>query len=583
MSVSQSFLSNSPYGYDFVVATTQASINATMKAFLAAGTEPVANICFVADDDGNPVQIDYEQLKANAHGSDPFSVPNSANPNTDQDLKNLYAARFMVGFQAQIGLPPGYQPDQIPDVVTLGSDTSEVIFNLMCSQFTVVQLTPASGYTPAKWMNQSQPPGDAWMFTSKVDLRMFPTDQSAYHNLPADVQAQIANLGANAFSVQQLLFDLDNAALESVPTIQGVTPGTTLYNVLQQYFLGAYFAAMQANGSPLLGCTITMAQSDPSPLELSYLNMEVCPLLDGNGNPYPDPTPDQQQLATLNYLCEANNDTPHPPVPFAWNWVDSAGECDGVLAVNRNTFASFFQQQLMPLVAANCYAPYCHVWLSGIFDQDVNYAWNMTPNQTPTVVAPTSGSTVLQFSYNNYAEDQAGLNGDMGHLTLKPIYSATVEFTGNTIVITQHLVVYLYVQYLATGAGGNAIDKTITDTYTLAVDDQGRLTASLSSAVVDNSDPPSVNGFLNWFTGINDLIADVSQWLSSLVATNFTDMPLSVVQNFIFPGGNTFLFKDVSFSDNQDLASRITYADPSRIHLSDFFNDANRSNCVVTA
>jgi hypothetical protein len=54
MTAAQSYLSNSKYGYDFVVATTQASINATMKAFLAQLKAPVVNICFVANEAVTP-------------------------------------------------------------------------------------------------------------------------------------------------------------------------------------------------------------------------------------------------------------------------------------------------------------------------------------------------------------------------------------------------------------------------------------------------------------------------------------------------------------------------------------------------
>ncbi|HYI47229.1 MAG TPA: hypothetical protein VEX35_02080 [Allosphingosinicella sp.] len=557
-----------------------------MKLFLSSNQEPVANICYIADANGNPTQIDYETLKTNAKGSDPFAVPNGADPSTDQDLKNLMAARFMVGFRAQIGLPPGYAPTAIPDVVKLGQDSASVTFNLMCSEFTVVQLVPGGGYAPQPtWMNASQPSGDAWLFTSQVDLRMFATDASAYDRLPAAVKAQIENLGASAFSVQQLLFDLDNAALESVPVISGVAPGTTLYTVLQKDFLGAYFTAMQANGTPLLGATITMAASDPSTLELSNLNMEVSPFVDGNGNPLPSPTPAQQDLATLNYLCEADNDQPRPPVPFNWNWVDSAGQSDGILAINRNTFANYFKGQLAAQVANNCYAPYCRVWLSGLFDQNVHYEWNMTAGQTPTVTTPTSGQTVLQFAYSGYAEDQAGLDGDMGHLTISTTYNLSVDFVGNTIVVSQHLVVYLYVKCMATSGSGNVIDKQIIDTFTLEIGDNGQLTTSWSDqapahVVIDNSENPSVNPFLNFFVNITQLIADVESWLQSLVAANLGSPPLSVVQNFVFPGGNTFTYDDVLFSDNQDLAAHITYADPTSLHLSDFFQDPNRSSGV---
>lgn len=569
MGYSQSNLSAPSYGYDFVVATTQESINATMKLFLSGATEPVVNICYVADAQGNPQQIDYDTLKANAQGSDPFAVPNGADPNSDQDLKNLIGARFMVGFRAQIGLPPGYAPTDIPDIVTLGADTSAVTFNLMCSEFIVVQLTPGSGYAPPSWMNMSQPSGDAWLFTSKVDLRLFPTDQSAYDKLPPAVQQQIQALGADAFSVQQLLFDLDNAALESVPVMSGVTPGTTLYTVLQTDFLGAYFAKMKADGSPLLGCTISQAASDASTLQLTSLDLQVSPLLNSDGSGIPNPTPAQQQLATLNYLCEADNDPPIPARAFGWNWVDPGDAGQGVLAINRNTFAYYFSGQLTPLVSTNCYAPWTRVWLSGFLDTDVNFSWNMTPNQTPTVTFPASGPTVLQLHWDGYYEDQAGLNGDMGHLTLSTSMDASVQFTGNTIVITQHLVVYLYAKLLATSGEGNVIDKTYTDVYTLGVDGNGKLTCSApQSSEVDNSQNPSSNPFLNFFADIQSIIDSVNSWLQNYVATNLTDIPVSAVQSFVFPGGQTFVVSNPQFSGNQDVTATLTYADPTAVHLS---------------
>jgi hypothetical protein len=32
---------------------------------------------------------------------------------------------------------------------------------------------------------------------------------------------------------------------------------------------------------------------------------------------------------------------------------------------------------------------------------------------------------------------------------------------------------------------------------------------------------------------------------------------------WIFPGGQTFMFKDAAFSENQDFVAHITYADPA--------------------
>jgi len=564
MSDKQSDLSSAHYGYDFVVATTQQSINATLKEFLDAANEPELVMCYVMDANGNPQQIDYATLRSDAKGSDPFNVPNGADPATNQDLKNLSGASFMYAFKAKLGLPPGYAPQQVPDIVTLGLNTASVTYNLTCSEFVVVE----ANYGPRGiigWLNQSQPDGAAWLFTSKVDLRLSDTDQSAYDSLPPAVQKQIKNLGGNAFSVQQLLFDLDNAALQTVPTISGVAPGTPLYTCLQQVFLGAYFVALQKQGKPVLGYSITQSSAPPSSLTLTDLNMKVSPFVGSDGQPVANPSTQQQQLATLSYLCAANGKALPAASAFTWNWVEPAdvGSYNGVVAINRNTFASYFQTQLLPLVRNNCFQSSVRVYLSGFLDTTVNYSWSLTPGQAPTVTLPPSGATVLQFQYSSSASDDAGLGGDMGAMRLSPSLEVDVAFAGNAVTITQHLIIYLNVRSLQTSGGGNIVDKTITDTYTLAVDQTGSLTATLTTSTADNSENPSTNSFLNFFTDLNDIINDIETWTRNFVGTRFNDLPISVVRGYVFPGGNTFTFKDVVFSDNQDLVSHITYVQPS--------------------
>ncbi|OIV38049.1 hypothetical protein BIV57_07735 [Mangrovactinospora gilvigrisea] len=564
MSANSSNLSSPKYGYDFVVATTQASINATVKSFLSALSEPVTTVCYVADAKGNPTAIDYAELKKLANDADPFAIPPTADPATDPDLQNLIHARFMMGFRAQLGLPPGLPPAQIPDIVTLGGDTSAVIYNLLCSQFTVVELNPGGGYSPPTWFSESQQPGKPWVFTSKVDLRLTTADESEFGKLPQAVQAQIKNLGPGAFSVQQLLFDLDNAALENVPTISGVVPGTTLYQILQQAFLGAYFTQLQSQGQPLLGCTIKQTGAPTSTLTLSDLNLEVNPFVDATGATVVNPTKDQLDLATLNYLCAADGDALPVASRFNWNWIDPAEEADydGVVAINRHTFANYFHSQLIGRVSANCYRPSVTVTYD-VGKAQTNYAWSLTRGQQPTVTMPPSGPTVLTYHYDAAASDQAGLNGDLGRMELHPSYDCTVTFSGTTIQIVQHLVVYLYARSLATSADGNVVDLTVTDTYTLAVGQDGRLAVTLTTARRDDSKNPSTDPFLNFFTQLNSLISSVSTWLRGVTSTSLTDIPVSVAQNFVFPGGRTFAFKSVAFAGSSDLVSHITYTDPS--------------------
>jgi hypothetical protein len=561
MTATQSFLSNSKYGYDFVVATTQSSLNSTMKEYLSTAGEPEVVICYIADATGVPTPIDYEQLKKNAQGSDPFAVPNNADPATNQDLKNLFAARFMVGFKAQIGLPPGYAPTAIPDVITLSADASSVSYKLMCSEFIVVQYTPASGYNPASWMNVSQQPGNAWQFNSKVDLRLAPYDD-AYSKLPPAVQAAIKNLGSTAFSVQQLLFDLDNAALESIPTIEGVDSGSNVHELLQKDFLGKYFNTVKQRGQPVLGASVMPSIAPPSTLTMTDLNFEVSPLRGTNGQPIPNPTPAQQDAFTLNYLCAANGRSLPGPSEFTWNWMEMADEAnfDGVIAINRNSLRSYFQHSLQNVPGQNCYRPSVRVTAEGL---SAKYEWTMNPGGVPQVTTPATGPTVLSYSYSATASDVAGLNGDIGQLRLSPSFTMDVSFVGNQIVITQHLLIYVRIQSLQTAADGNVVDKTIVDTYTVTANEYGQLVASLHSSESDKSQTPSVNGFLNFFTRVNDLMNDVANWARSVTSTRLADIPVSVVQSFVFPGGKTFVFKDASFSANQDLVGHITYADPT--------------------
>ncbi len=169
----------------------------------------------------------------------------------------------------------------------------------------------------------------------------------------------------------------------------------------------------------------------------------------------------------------------------------------------------------------------------GGIEIQVNYAWSMTPFQIPTVTVPASGSTILSYAYDSGdVSDQAGLNGDAGKMDLRSTFTMDVGVQGNEITIVQH--------------------------------DQGQVTAALkSSNKADNSQTPGTNGFLNFWADAQDLANSVQQWAQSIAATSLNDIPVSFVQNFVFPGGSTFSFSDAGFSANQDLVSHITYASVS--------------------
>jgi hypothetical protein len=562
MSISQSNLSST--GFDYVVAVTQDSINGTLEEYLYSATLPEVTLCYVYDTNNNPTPIAYATLVANANNTDPFAVPDGT-AGTDPRVVNLSNANFAFAIKAKLGLSPGVPPANLPPIVTLKAGQSNVTYTLMFAEFVATEILygPRSSMT---WANKQQPSGEPWTFEINVDLNFTDTD---FTSLPQAVQNQRQNLSGQTFSIQQHFYDLNNAALESAPTFNNLPSNSLVNSFMQTDFISTYWASLKPSvqapgGGEVLGYGVSQTSSTPaSSLAVTDLNFFT-----------PDAAGTEGAPLTLNYLCATNND----PLPdtthagFGWNWIEpnEVSQYDGAVALNRNTFANYLNNapvvgagSLDEYVASNCYQPWVKVTYEGGIELKVKYQWSMSPGQSPSVSYPASGGTILSYSYSSAtASDQAGLNGDAGKMELSSTFDLTVSVNGNQVTIVQHLVIWTYVRYLATDDSGNIVDKQITDVYTIGVDDEGQIKATLASSnTVDNSKKPSANGFLNFWADVDTISDDVTQWAQSCIATNLTDVPVSFVQNFVFPGGGTFSFTDASFSENQDLVSHITYAD----------------------
>jgi hypothetical protein len=120
-------------------------------------------------------------LKKNTIGTDPFySSGSGANITLQPCDPQFIAARFLFAFQAQIGLPRGMNPSALPNIVTLGSRHIRRQFNMLCSQFTLVQLDLGN----KTWLNTSQPANALWVFAPKVNMHLSTVNQSAFSDLP---------------------------------------------------------------------------------------------------------------------------------------------------------------------------------------------------------------------------------------------------------------------------------------------------------------------------------------------------------------------------------------------------------------
>ncbi|MBD2329771.1 hypothetical protein [Alkalinema sp. FACHB-956] len=577
MASNKSYLSSPKYGYDFVVATTQASINAGLKEYLDTIDQPTTYLCFLVDDDGNPSEyIDLETLKQRTGGIDPFTIPNKTKYN-DPRITTLTQNRFAVGLKLKLGLPSSVPLENLPPIVDLGNAANNVTFNLFASEFEIIQNNPPSGWGgKGSWQVVSQPTDQPWYFSTKVNLVYGDLDKELntpyFNQHPEQREAlknQLLNLNSGAFSLQQLLFDLDNAALQSIPTIEGIVKGSNADLVLTKYFISYYFNSVRQYGEPVLAVHAVANAPDWSSLRLTGMERQVAQFVDGNGIVVKDPTPEQKQVTTLAYLCAANNNPLPGAASFNWNWVEPADVLNesGAIAINRNTLATYYKTVLLPIVSRSCIKVSCKVeldsdsWISG----KVKYSGTLQPGQFPLETKiPDSGNTVLNISYQSDAQDSGKSGATAGELKLSTPYSCSVSFSGNTITIVQNLKVWCYVRWDATENSGNVFDKTITDVYTLSVGQNGSLQVSApQSTMIDNSQTPERGWFVNAFTGVDDLIKSLQKQITNFVGTQIRDIPAADVQNFVFPGARVFTYKDAQFSEHQDLVSRITYVKPS--------------------
>jgi len=554
MSASQSNLSST--GFDYVVAVTQDSINATLEQYLYSGLPEVV-LCYIYDGD-NPVPTDYATFVSQTN-VDPFSVPGGVAV-SDPRVQALNNAYFAFAIKAKLGLPPGIAPATLPPIVALQAGQSNVLYTLMFAEFIATEIIFGRN-GPETWFNQAQPSGTSWTFSGAVNLNF---QSAAFDSLSAAAQARLMGIGSpTEFSVQQLYYDLNSSDLEQGFQFSGVPSNSALNTFMTADFINTYWQAL--GGAEVLGYGAKqLSATPPSSLAVTDLNFFTPAAVGTEGAPL-----------TLNYLCATNNDAlpSTQNAGFGWNWIepDEVSTYDGVAALNRNTFAPYLNAAisssgtLYDYVASNCYSPWVQVTYVGGIELKVDYSWSMTPGQAPTITYPPSGPTILSYSYASpEASDQAGLDGDAGKMDLSSTFDLTVSVAGNQMTIVQHLVVWTYVRYLATPASGNIVDIQITDTYTLSVDDEGRIVASPpSSTTVNNSQTPGANGFLNFWANVDTLAGSATEWAQSIASGSLTDVPVSFVENFIFPGNAAFAFSDVAFSANQDLVSHIVYADVS--------------------
>jgi len=570
------------YGYDFVVATTQESINVTMKDFLDRQTFTPTEMYYVYNDRDEAIEIPKADLLKLTKGTDPLTVPAFGGTGAkSQDLVNLDDALFAYAFKATAGIPEDMPLLSIPDLVTLRPGAQQVEYKMICKEFQIVE----RGYTPTgklRYTNIKQDDTDPWMFTSYVDLiKMFATN-----DLPPDVKKKydelIRQFGPNAFSIEQLIMDFTNAIGATSPKFDNKLPeNSPVPSLLDRMFLKKYIAAMKEKMIPVLNYNVAANTNiPPASLIMTDMKFGVSPFLE----PWTD-TADIPRLNTLNYLCGIDNKKVPGPVAFDWNWVEMADEIDfdGVISINRNNFITFLNKTLsqrlddLDIITT--------VWMT--HDGLTLYVrWSHShgtkTGQTFTVVPAASpdaeGFTkLLTYELNNpcytNTEDSIGLgrmNGDFDYHT-----KVDISCKNNLLRVTTHSWSWLRFEIKTPGISwaeikGNIADFTSVVDYELFVKTDGSMGAKrIAKPLVDNSQQLDISGWDKFLAGsIMDAATTTSAAIKQAVEDSIADFSNDIeaafngYQHFVFPGGRTFSFKDVRFSKYQDLVSHIKYVDP---------------------
>jgi hypothetical protein len=561
MSASQSFLSSPDYGYDYVVAVTQDSINATAMAFLNS-KRPVINVCYIYDDKGDPELVDFEILKKNAHGVDPFTIPESG-PERETQLKHLDEAGFMFGFSAAMGLPDGFDPASLDDIVTFGATAeAPLTYRLLCKHFQLVELKQIPHKAPV-FQTYAQPkgaPGKPWIFTYKLRLKSTNVKDNrafmrspAFANLPAAVREKITAKPED-FTISHLLYEFNEAASESQPLISGVD--RILKEKLNEDFAIRYFNQMEGAGAPVV--TVAPVRDDPFAGLVTGFSI--------------NPSPEAPKLATLNYVCSAAGHPLPAPKTFAWNWVEpaQAGQFDGVCVINRKDFVEHLRQQLQPYFERNCWLPdpiLIEVYLASYLERFgiVPAAHDWKGKVPPELkvrnefTAPATGPVVLIWNFDasreyDYLSGTSWMLGDCS-------FSLQVSVEGNSVTIKQHAVVYCkLVMVTFDRHDWNLVDLAITDTYTLATEHDGKLSVNHTATTTDNS---SKIGSDFAAPRLKGQFENAQNLAKAAVLSQLVNFPLGQMNEVIFPGNKAFLFKEIAFSEHQDLVAHITYANPA--------------------
>lgn len=537
---------------DVAVALLPHSLDVQLHKTFGGDDLPTLTQYYALDVNGNPQVVSRESLLKSSEGVDPFDMPARGTPEFDQAIAKLRAAYFAFAFRGTLGLPSGYAPltvggPALPPIF-LANSGQTATFRLLFGAFDVIRMNYAPRGEPFE--QTSQQPRKAWTADLLVNLENVSVSAE---EAPAAVAKAASTLKDRLFDVRRLMIDFSKAKTTSV-AIGGVPKNSQISSSLVSEFLVDFVKELQKYDWPPLNYTVVAKSSPDHYFPITSAQLVNSPYRNGGTA---DPA---SPLSTVCYRCAVQSHKLPPPAAFPWNWLNAsdAQSADGVVAINRDSLQEYFYRELLPYAQQNCITPHASVKLNSM--SQATYHGSYTRGYTPTVTEPSSGSNLLSMNYTASSFDQAGLNGGLGQLQLKSGFDLSVSVADNVITVAQQLTFFVKLRKLASTVQGYYFNTSITDTYTITTSSRGQLTAQQQTHKVDNSTDHHAGNCVEFWTKIDHKIDDIVDVGDKFFAVDIKPIPISVIQDFYFPGGNVFTFSGVHFSNNQDLISLISYA-----------------------
>jgi hypothetical protein len=322
----------------------------------------------------------------------------------------------------------------LPDILILNqADPQAVSYHSYYQSFQIMEL--AYGWELATvsqiYQDSYDPNNDPWIFEWEVTMDLSLPTSTSFGNLPVDVQQNLEAMKCDTntmFSIQQLYLNLNSPRLinGASPSVFSFPATDPIYASLNE-FISNYWAILKNNGGVIFNTAIKpVSTSDypPSSIIPTAVNFVVSP----------GPT---QGLNTLDYLIMSDGRSfPNPITAFNWSWVDSS-KIQGIMSVRRDIFVDYLNKALSPALADITYYPTVDV------DMDSRFILGLdTPSPAPTYTSCAS-NPVLNFSWNQKSNDEAGWFGVIYHASVETTVSSNVVFSGNKIICTTILTLYV--------------------------------------------------------------------------------------------------------------------------------------------